>query len=253
MLMLGLRPVWAATQVDGLYVGEAIVTGRDADAERDRGLREALAAVVIKLSGDSRLAQHPDLPKLLDEAPRIIASLSYLDRLAKKKLMDEQGTRQRSYLMTVEFQHEAVDRMLTTLAVHPWPASRPTVLVLLAVQDLNGAFALGAEGERGWGQREAFADSARRRGVPVVLPRMDAEDQATLAQGGGVAALKQTYHADAVLMGSMVMRPAGTWDTGWTLLREPALPEVFNADDTTFDRAIQTGVERTARALAGYE
>lgn len=241
-----------AEPVDGLYRGEAIVTGRDADEERTRGLREALTEVVVKLSGDARLTRHPHLPALLDQAPQLVERLSYEDRLAKKKLMDEQGTRQRSYRMTVEFRPDAVDRLLATLGVRPWPAERPLVLVLLAVQDLRGAYALSAEGERGWGQRQAFADIARRRGLPLVLPRMGPDDQAALERGGGIAALKQDYHAGAVLMGSMTMRPEGTWDTGWTLLRD-GLPELWNVDDSTFDRAIQDGVERTAQVLAGYE
>lgn len=234
LVLLSLCPA-RAEAVDGLYRGEAIVTGREADAERDRGVREALAEVVVKLSGDARLIEHPQLPALLDQAPQLVERLSYEDRL-----------------MTVEFRPQAVDRLLETLGVRPWSAERPRVLVLLAVQDLTGAFPLGSEGERGRGQREAVADMARRRGIPLVLPRMGPDDQAALERGGGIAALKQDYHADAVLMGSMVMRPEGTWDTGWTLLRD-GMPEVWNVDGTTFDRAIQDGVERTARYLAGVE
>ena len=238
LVLLNLCPAWAEP-VDGLYRGEAIVTGREADAERDRGVREALTDVVVKLSGDARLIEHPHLPALLDQAPQLVERLAYEDR-------------PRSYLMTVAFRADAVDHLLETLGVRPWSAERPRVLVLLAVQDLPGAFPLGSEGERGRGQREAIADMARRRGLPLVLPRMGPDDQAALERGGGIAALKQDYHADAVLMGSMVMRPEGTWDTGWTLLRD-GMPEVWNVDGTTFDRAIQDGVERTARYLAGYE
>lgn len=251
LMILSLCPAWAAP-VDGLYRGEAIVTGRDDDEERARGLREALAEVVVKLSGDARLTAHPYLSTLLEQAPQLVERLSYDDRLAKKTLMDEQGTRQRSYRMTVQFRSDAVDRLLEALGVRPWPAERPLVLVLLAVQDLRGAYVLSSEDDRGWGQRQAFMDIARRRGVPLVLPRMGPDDQAALEKGGGIAALQQDYRAAAVLMGSMTMRPEGTWDTGWTLLRE-GLPEVWNVENSTFDRAIQDGVERTARYLAGLE
>lgn len=230
-----------------LYSGEAIVTGRDADADRDRGLRIALTETLVKLSGDARLAERPELVPLLDRAASAVASLSYEDRLAKKKLMDEQGTRQRSYLMTVQFRPEVVDAMLADLGAKAWTAERPRVLVLLGVTDLKGPYALAADGERGQGQREVFADLSRRRGLPLVLP-----EQAALAQTGHIVELRRRYQAEAVLMGTMSMRPAGTWDTGWTLLRD-GVPETWEVDDTTFDRAIRDGVDRTARTLAGVE
>lgn len=240
----------AAETVKGLYVGEAIVTGRDADEERARGLRDALSETLIKLSGDARLAEHPQLPVLLDRAAEAVESLTYQDRLARKKLMDEQGTRQRSYLMTVLFKRDAVDQLLAALGAKPWSEERPRVLVLLGVQDMKGSYALAADGERGWGQREVFAEMARRRGLPLVLPRMGPDDQAALGRSGGIEALKQAYQAGAVLMGTMTMRPEGTWDTGWTLLHGGP-PETWSAQDTTFDRAIRDGAERTARVLAG--
>lgn len=235
-----------ATAAD-LYSGEAIVTGRDADAERDRGLRIALTEALVKLSGDARLAERPDLASLLDRAGAAVASLSYEDRLAKKKLMDEQGTRQRSYLMTVQFKPEVVDALLAALGARAWTTERPRVLVLLGVTDLKGPYALAADSERGWGQREVFADLSRRRGLPLVLP-----EQAALAQTSHVADLRQRYRAGAVLMGTMTLRPNGTWDTGWTLLRD-GTPEAWEVADTTFDRAIRDGVDRTARVLAGVE
>lgn len=252
LALLALGSPAAADTVDGLYVGEAIVTGRDADEERARGLRDALGETLVKLSGDVRLTEHPDWPTVLQQAPEMVESLSYEDRLAKKKLMDEQGTRQRSYLMTVRFRPEAIEQALAALQARPWPAERPRVLVLLGVQDMRGAFALAAEGERGRGQREAFDDTARRRGVPLVLPRMDEADRQLLGRSGGIEQLRQSYGAGAVLMGTMSMRAEGTWDTGWTLLRDGA-PEAWNIPDATFDRAIRNGVERTARLLAGVE
>lgn len=135
MLLVFFTGISRADVVPDLYRGEAIVTGKDNLEERQRGFREALAEAVVKISGDPRLASDARLVPALAEPQRFVASFEYEDRLAKKKLMDEQGTRERSYFLRVDFDPAAVDGLLTDLNARPWPASRPRLLVLLVVRD----------------------------------------------------------------------------------------------------------------------
>lgn len=258
LLLAGGGPAGAAVVAD-LYRGEAIVTGQENLEERQRGFREALAVAVVKVSGDARLAADPQLAPALAEAQRFVARFEYEDRLAKKKLMDEQGTRERSYILRVDFDPVAIDGLLESLGARPWTADRPRLLVLLVVQDGVGTYLLGEDSARGWGQREALGDIARRRGLPVVLPRIADEDRTAGLAGraGGEGADADTaaraaafYDAAAVLRGSMRMRPDGLWDTRWTLAVPPG-GESSQTSGTTFDRAIAAGLAGAARQLAG--
>jgi hypothetical protein len=255
-LVLGVA---RADVVADLYRGEAIVTGQENLEERERGFREALVEAVVKVSGDAGLAADPRLAPALREPQRWVARFEYEDRLAKKKLMDEQGTRERSYVLRVDFDPAAVDRLLADLGSRPWAADRPRLLVLLVVRDSVGGYLVAEDSTRGWGQREALAAISRRRGVPVVLPRLDAARDAELTatdgqppEEGAVRQLAAEYAADAVLQGWMIMRADGQWDTGWTL-QPGGARDSWRSDGTTFDRAIASGLEGSALRMGGLQ
>lgn len=224
-----------AAPPSSLYSGEAIITGQDIPSERLRGYRMALPQVVAKASGDSRLADSPALLAALDHADTLVREVSFIDRLAKKKLMDEQGTRERSFLMTVQFDPTAVDQLIRAAGGQPWPQPRPTVRISLRITDSVGPFLLTETSPRGTGQREGIADVSRRLGLPVVLPGDQAPPPA----------------APAILTGEMMIRPEGGWTTAWTLIAA-SLPQPlrWNSPVSSFDRAIADGLEETARVLS---
>src|SRR5579883_576201 len=66
---------------DELYRAQASVTGQG-EVERARGFAICLEAVLIKVSGDPRLASEPALDALKSEASRFVAGFTYRDRMA---------------------------------------------------------------------------------------------------------------------------------------------------------------------------
>ncbi len=259
-LLVLLAGVSRADVVPDVYRGEAIVTGKENLEERQRGFREAFADAIVKVSADARLACDPRLAPALAEPQRFVVNFEYEDRLAKKKLMDEQGTRERSYILRVDFDPAAVDRLLTVLNARPWPADRPRLLVLLAVRDTMGTYLLGTDSARGWGQREALAAISRRRGVPAVLPHTDLPEQggvglaeAEHSDRAAIAQIAASYGASAVLQGRMVLREDGLWDTSWTFQDDKEAGGTWRSDGTTFDRSIAAGIEGSALRLARKE
>lgn len=248
-----------AEVVPDLMRGEAIVTGRDNPDERARGIREALTQVLIKVCGDDRIAEHPRLPDLLAEAESHVAGFEYEDRKNGIQISDEQGTRDRSYFLRVEFRTEDVRGLLERLGHQPWHADRPRLLVVLSVADYVDQFVVGSEEVRGIGQRETLTTDAHRRGLVVVLPKMDNVEVMALSHseiaevdGGALGALAASYTADAVLAGTMQIDGRGYWTTDWTLLAD-GMPEHWHVPDTTFDRAIALGLGESARVLAGMQ
>ena len=245
-----------AEVVPDLMRGEAIVTGRDNPEERARGIRVALTQVLVKVCGDDRIAAHPQLPKHLAEAEALVRQIEYEDRKKGVQISDEQGTRDRSYHLRVDFDADQVHAVLDALGFHSWGADRPRLLVVLSVTDTRGQFVVGTETERGIGQRETLELDAHRRGLSLVIPKMDRVETMALshrevaeAHGGAIGALALSYRADAVLAGSMSMSSTGYWSTDWTLLAD-GMPERWHLSGTTFDRAIAIGLGETARVLS---
>ena len=259
--LLGLLAGQAAAEtVRDLYRGETIVTGQDNLPERERGFREALKQVVVKVSGDARLIEQERFERMLEQAADYVARFDYEDRKKGIQISDEQGTRDRSYHLRVDFVPERIDRAVAELGGKPWSAGRPKLLVLLGIRDTVSAYVLGMETARGYGQRETFLLLERRRGIPLVLPRMDAaesrsigyDDVASAKDGSAFQDLKEKYGADAVLLGTMDVTPAGYWDTRWTLLNAGQAAS-WRSDGLTFDRAIADGLGRSARLMAGSD
>lgn len=257
VLLLALARAASADRVDGLYQGTAIVTGQENLEERARGLSEALARVLIKASGDARVGEDAARAGMLARAGDYAVSYAYQDRLAGKKLMDEQGTRERSYLLTVDFDPAKVDAALAALGRRPWGPERPRVLALFGIRDTVGAYVLGTESARGYGQRETLVAWAAKRGVPLVLPRMDEAERARLsfadlAAGESVplARLKEEWRAPALLAGTMTLGTDGLWTTT-VRLDHAGTTTRWSEPPASFDRAFAAIVDRAALILSG--
>lgn len=249
----------AAEIVKHLYQGEAIVTGRDNLQERQRGFRIAFEQIVVRVTGDARLAGARQVAPLLDRAGDFVADFTYEDRKKGIQVSDEQGTRERSYYLRVTFDRTKVLNAIARLGYRPWSADRPRLLALLVVEDSVGRYLLDRQGERGYGQREAFVSIAARHGLPLVLPLPDKSEArriaiADVAAGNATAVgrMMARYHADAVLAGRMIMTKDGYWNTHWTL-QHGGRNTVWTVGPTTFDRAIADGLGRSARRFAGID
>lgn len=246
-----------ADAVNDLYRGETIITGQENLHERARGIRLALGQVLVKVSGDDRIVDNPAFQPILADAESYVRHFEYEDRKKGIQISDEQGTRDRSYYFRVDFDPHGIDIILQVLGRSSWQADRPRMLVVLAVTDLAGSYVVGSEGQRGQGQRETLVSNAGRRGLPLVMPKMDtvetlalSHDAVVEADGGAIGALATSYGADAVLIGAMEITDQGYWNTDWTLMTDE-MPVRWRVPNATFDRSISQALGESARTLAG--
>src|SRR5437764_1081360 len=85
-----------------LYRAQTIVTGTG-EANWVEALSPLLEEVLVKVSGAPKLTGDPRLATFKAKAKELVGEYSYHDQMSRIPIHDEQGTRDRPYDLTVDF------------------------------------------------------------------------------------------------------------------------------------------------------
>ena len=242
-----------------LYRGQTIVTGTG-ETNRIIGFASCLEDVLIKVSGALRLAGDPRLDAHKADAARMVRAFSYRDEKGGKPKNDEQGTRDRSFFLTAEFDEAAINGALAALGVKPWLSRRPVLGVFVEMQPGARRFVVADDTKETDLQRAALFAAAAKRGMPVVLP-----DAATLAGIGAndsalgaiapakLAEAAAGRGAEAVLIARLVwddqaLQWASDWQLDWR-----GKPQRWRLSAGTFDESFRQGIGAAAQIIAGQQ
>jgi hypothetical protein len=110
--------VAAASTALNLYQARTIVTGQREET-RGPGLERCLEDVLVKVSGDPLVLADPAIASMKGHAASYVTRFRYRDRMEGIPIHDEQGSRDRPYDLTVDFQANQIDA-----ALRPSVASR---------------------------------------------------------------------------------------------------------------------------------
>jgi hypothetical protein len=264
-LLLGLAPAAAAdvvgTEEGGLYRATVIVTGRE--ETRQAGLRSAFLAVLGKVSGDPRLLNDPAAVGLAEQAPQAVATFGYRDRMEGIPVHDEQGSRDRPYDLTADFDPARVDAALADLGRAPWAQPRPVVLAVIIVRRGGNEFVLSGDGPHGRDMVEALAIAAEGMALPTVIPdaavlkRLGSLSSAALfTPGVEFAETSLRIGAAATLIGTLMWSDTERgWIAEWHLEtgEEPGAqpPARWAVRGVSFDAAFRNGIGGAAQVLSG--
>jgi hypothetical protein len=242
---------------DDLYRAETVVTGQG-EPNRLIGFGACLEDVLIKVSGQPALAGDKRLAAYKSKAREQVTHFSYHDQFAGKPHRDEQGTRDRPYDLTVDFDGKKVDGILGELGLTPWRAQRPVLGVFIEMQQGPKDFVVTADGTQSDLQRDALVAAADKRGMRIVLPSAAAlaSAQITAAELGKASPEKLTpivapEGGEVALLGRLV------WDDndlGWTTQYRMAWhgkDYKWQFRGVTFDEAFRRGVGGAAQVLSG--
>src|SRR5437764_12638358 len=122
-----------AAAADDLYRTQAVVTGQG-EANRIIGFAACLEDVLIKVSGALKLAGDPRLAAYKSSAGDFVKAYRYHDQMSGTPTRDEQGTRDRPYDLTVDFEESKIDDLLKTLGLKPWLSQRPLVAAFVGME-----------------------------------------------------------------------------------------------------------------------
>jgi hypothetical protein len=264
-LVPGLK---AGSASDQLYKAEVIVTGRG-EEERERGFREGVAEIVLKLTGGYGLKESSKLGPFLSNPGRFIEEFTYEDRMKGIPVHDEQGTRDRPFFLRMTAGAGKMDAALSAEGLTIW-RDRPEFEVLLTVRDARGIFLAGSEdpaapagslfGYRvahlhydGYEQREVLKSIAARRGLTIRLPPSEFKPS---PDSGRMCPL--SGHAGAGgcvrLRADLTALPTGRWRLdarSWTLSARAGYaeaPQCFHLtlSGVTYDIGLREAIERAA-------
>lgn len=242
-----------------LYRAQVIVTGTG-EANRITGFAACLEDVLIKVSGQLRLAGDIRLAPFKANAAKLVRDYSYRDEKGGKPKNDEQGTRDRSFVLTAEFDEAAVNGILAKLGTKPWLSRRPTLAVFAELNPDARRLVVSSDAKDTELQRAALIAAAAKRGMPIVLP--DAADFAALGSPGQPLAaialgklsdIASRRGGEAVLTARLVWDDrALKWNSEWQLEGQ-GRSQRWKVEEVTFDEAFRQGIGAAAQALAGKQ
>lgn len=240
-----------------LYRSRTPVTGQG-EANRLAGFAICLQDVLIKTSGDLNLARDPRLDPYRARARDLVAVYNYHDQMSGTPTRDEQGTRDRPYDLTVDFDPEKIDGVLRSLGVAPWHAHRPVLGMFVEMALPGRSFIVTSDDKRSDLQRDALRAAAAKRGMSIGLP-----DTAGLTKAGiAPAALMTTPspmlspvvatdRAEIILVGQLTWDDSEfCWVAEWRLDGQRA-PHRWRFRSVTFDEAFGRGIGDAAQILSG--
>ncbi len=278
-LLLGLAEFGSyALQVNGLYE-QRVAIANESDTERDRAFREALEAVLLKITGERRWLEHPVLQQAVRNAQSYVEGISYAsetveviaDELPRPADPDADqagqvdpelaasslpALREQRYI-DVNFAASLLDELLASANIPVWDSNRPSVLAWMVLQN--------AEGERSMLTADSnpriiaiIQDFATERGLPIIFPVLDFEDRRALSEEAlwtqdeaVISVASSRYGADSVLSGRLLFTASGELVGLWQFIFQGQV-EVFDGYDEELAGYLNAPLDRITNQLASY-
>ncbi len=198
------------------YSAQVLVADQESEA-RLVAMRLALQQIITRITGSPEAATPARLGKLWQNPTQIVQEYRYL-------LLPGLATGSTQRLLEVRFDPAALDQSLQSAQVSVWQ-QRPVVLLWLVELQAGRQVLLGDQDAR---VQALLAQVRAERGLEVLLPLGDAEDQRSLPLsdlwGGFVETIRSAsarYGAQVILVGRLAPRLEGGWQGRWLLLGEP--------------------------------
>jgi uncharacterized protein len=241
-----------------LYRARTVVTGQG-EANRLTGFAACLEDVVIKVAAAGQLAaDDPRLAAAKANARDYVRAFSYHDQMSGTPTRDEQGTRDRPYDLTVDFDQARIDGLLATLGLKPWLSHRPVLAVFVEMEQGARQYIVTSDLRQSDLQRDSLLAAADKRGAPIVLPTAtvlakSAITAATLptVPAAELAGATAEQGGEIALIGHLVWSDEDLgWATEWRL-EWRGEPHSWRLRGITFDEAFRRGIAGAAQILSG--
>ena len=269
LLLMTAQSVFSA-QVSGLYDAEVPVEGQETD-QRNSAIVEAFRQVLIKVTGNRGVIHHPQLVDEISQAPRYVQQYRYRMVTLEEPVVSAVESQmeagvvdlatsppparlKQTRMLRVMFDENAVNRMLRQRGLTVWGGMRPATLIWLATeQEGRRSLVISDSDEQIY---TGIFNAMETRGVPILFPLMDLEDQTSLQVSdvwGGFAdtiwQASERYGADAVMTARLIQFGPELWRAGWTLLLD-GKEFLWDSEGDSMAMTVEAGVHAGMDLLA---
>ncbi len=251
-LLLSLQAESAcAVELEGLYEAEVPVAGQQL-GERERALQAALAQVLVKVSGQRSVVHNAGVTEALKTPSQYVQQYRYRD--LPPDANSPMDTGRPSQVLWSQFDRVAVNRLLKEQGLPIWGKARPAIVAWLAVETGGRRAMAGSEDTDDIST--ALQTRAVQRGLPLVIPLFDLEDQARVRISDvwgeftdRLVAASARYRSDVVLLGRAQKVLPSLWEVRWNLVTGQR-SERWSTQADVLLIALDEGIDRTADLLA---
>ncbi|MEM7083610.1 MAG: DUF2066 domain-containing protein [Pseudomonadota bacterium] len=195
-----------AAPAGNLFAAEVPISERTQDAQK-AAMRQALAVVMVKVSGSRSIARQANAQLILDDAQGFVQQYRYTP----------------NNTLLVAFDGRKLQADMRTAGLPVWGADRPATLVWLAIDRGDGERQLMSAADQGEIRTE-IETLAAARGIPLVWPLYDSTDRAQVevadVWGGftdNIVEASRRYGTEAVLVARMSQGASGSLYGTWAL------------------------------------
>lgn len=198
-----------------LYEGEAAVPDQSEEA-RAAALPEALARVLVKLTGSEDTPLQPAVREQLAGAAGLLQHFRYRSEVAVVNGLPEQRA-----VLVARFDRAKVDALLGGAGIAFWPGPRPPLMLWLGIDDGRGPRLVSEAQAQAVA---ALSNRAANEGVGLIFPLLDLEDQAAVSAQAvwdeNVAALVagSARYASQSLLSGRLERAGSGWRANWLVI-----------------------------------
>lgn len=220
-----------------LYEIEVSVINQ-ADKERQQAIRRAFKQVLVRVTGIQNVASQATLRRELRKASNYVQQYQYHLRTIKPQakladasdaatvgntvtaetkksnvtnvdgaVKDQTIANEQERFLWIRFDEASINRMLSRNRFAIWGKVRPTTLIWLAIDNNGDRYLMGSEPSA---LGTTIVEIAKQRGLPVLLPLLDLEDEANLPFSDLwgdfeeiILSASMRYDADAVFVGRL--------------------------------------------------
>lgn len=207
-----LALLWVVTPVsaqDSSLYEQGVAVQDDSEQSLLSARKEAMAAVLVKVSGERGVTANAAVAEALRHAEDYVARYGFR--------RGDDGQLQ----LWAAFEQNAINDLLTSAGLAKWRGARPDTLVWLVTQGPDGLVVDGVEGDTA--ALLALRGQAAERGLPLVTPLLDLQDQRALSaeqlwsnDADAIRSASARYAAPVILVGRVRSGSAG-WSGQWTV------------------------------------
>lgn len=233
-------------EVPALYDVELPVDSQQ-NRELNKASKLALRTVLIRVSGSRQLEQNSKIQRVITNAQQLVKQFQYRRQV-------DAATQKEQLTVLIEFEKTLVDEALRSAGLSLWAANRPTVLLWLTVEDVNGRRFASEESDPNiikW-----IIHYARQRGLMVKFPLFDLQDtlavepdEAWNLSNWRVQEAVKRYDTDTVLLGKFSQLSNGQLFGKW-LYQYDSKQKNYDAQSSSLEEYLGAGLNQIADLMA---